>query len=61
VPWWKSANQTGKIADANRPGRQFIDTLVRPPYTEFTISKLGKWGSAVQNGRGPATVIGKLP
>src|SRR5208282_470745 len=36
-----------------------IDTSAIAPYTEFTTCRLGKWGSAVQIGRGPATVIGR--
>lgn len=39
---------------------RLIDTFAQPPYTESTICKLGKWGSAVKTGRGPATVIGKV-
>ena len=37
----------------------FIDTLPHAPYTESTICRRRKCGSAVQIGRGPATVIGK--
>jgi hypothetical protein len=37
---------------------RLIDTPLGAPYTEFTICRLEKWGSAVKIGRGPATVIG---
>ena len=37
---------------------RFIDTLRHAPYTESTICRRRKCGSAVQIGRGPATVIG---
>jgi hypothetical protein len=56
--WWKNASRTGRIAEGAWKNGRLIDTPLGAPYTEFTICRLEKWGSAVKIGRGPATVIG---
>jgi len=45
------------IVEEVEEGR-LIESLGGAPYTEFTICRREKWGSAVKIGRGPATVIG---